>query len=91
MHDELFSAVQGSLADAVFDRTAWTKLLELNGLLELTLDPADVRGAAIPFKEFCDNFVDLAPDDVSSSPSSVPEGDADTNSADMNSDRKSVV
>ena len=29
MHDELFSTVQGSLTDAVFDRTAWTKLLEL--------------------------------------------------------------
>ena len=44
MCDELFSAIQGSLADAGFDRTAWTELLALNGL-ELTLDPADVRGA----------------------------------------------
>ena len=78
LHDELFSAVQGSLTDAVFDRTTWTKLLELNGL-ELTLDPADVRGATVPFEEFYDNFVDLTSDDVTSSPS-VPEGDADTHS-----------
>ena len=83
MCDELFSTVQGSLTDAVFDCTAWTKLLELNGL-ELTLDPADVRGTTVPFEEFYDNFVDLTSDDVTSSPS-VPEGDADTNSADLNS------
>ena len=83
MCDELFSAVQGSLADAVFDRITWTKSLELNGL-ELTLDPADVRGATVPFEEFCDNFIDLTSDDVTSSPS-VPEGDVDTNSAELNS------
>ena len=83
MHDELFSTVQGSLTDAVFDRTTWTKLLELNGL-ELTLDPADSRGTTVPFQEFYENFVDLTSDDVTSSPS-VPEGDTDTNSTDLNS------
>ena len=83
MYDELFSTVQGSLTDAVFDRITWTKLLELNGL-ELTLDPADSRGTTVPFQEFYENFVDLTSDDVTSSPS-VPEGDTDTNSTDLNS------
>ena len=76
VYDELFTTVQATLVDELFDPDAWKNLIALGGLEQL-LDPIDARGDTVPFQDFFDDFVDEADSGSDDETEPAPDPDPD--------------